>query len=127
MKNVYNYLFNSQTNLLWMTYWMYILVIPALIGFVVNALKSRQFKPIYLDEKNSAVKTDVGFIASHHQWLIRRFSIFVVLSMFAVGTVYVGVGYVVAVAAIVWWFASLVRGMYALTVRKPMPGLHYSR
>ena len=125
MKNAYNYLFDSQTNVLWMTYWMYILIIPAIVGFIVNSFKSREFKSIYLAEKNNTTKETVGLIASHHQWLIRSFTTFVVLSMIAVGTIFVGVGYVVAVAAVVWWIISLARGMYALTVRKPMPGLHY--
>lgn len=125
MKNVFNYLFDPQTNLLWFTYWMYILLFPALIGFVVNYFKSKQFKSIYLQEKNRRHKDAVGLIASHHQWLIRSFTTFVVLTMISIGTIYVGVGYVVAVAAVIWWVISLARGMYALTMRKPMPGFYY--
>jgi len=129
MSRIYNYLFDSQTNVLWFTYWMHILVLPALVGFLINSFKSKQFQPIYLREQNCttdcSTRDTVGLLASHHQWLIRNFNLFVVLAMISVGTIYVGVGYVVAVVAVVWWFISLARGMYSLTMRKPMPHLYY--
>jgi uncharacterized membrane protein len=41
--------------------------------------------------------------------------------MAGIGTMYYGVGYVVASAAIVWWFYRVIKGMIAFANHRSMP------
>jgi uncharacterized membrane protein len=109
----------SDTAVLWATYFLYLLFAPALIGFAISYLVSkskektlRQF-PMWNEDK--------AIILSHHQWLMRTFVFVSAFVMMGVGTMYYGVGYVVAISAIVWWFYRVIKGMVAFAHHKRMP------
>ena len=105
--------------LLWLTYFLYLLIAPALIGFGINFLVSK------IQEKTPrrfpAWNENKEIILSHHRWLMRTFIFVSVFVMAGLGTMYYGVGYFVAGAAIVWWFYRVIRGMVAFAGHRRMP------
>ena len=109
----------SGTAVLWTTYFLYLLFAPALIGFGINFLVSRFQKkalkqfPVWSENK--------AIILSHHQWLMRTFIFVSTFIMIGFGTMYYGVGYVIAIAAVVWWFYRVIKGMVAFANHRRMP------
>jgi len=94
--------------------------IPALIGFLASYIASR------IHDKSIPVHTGTiheisEVIASHYQWLIRTFIFVSAFVMMGIGTSYYGVGYIVALAAIVWWFFRVIKGMVAFAFGRRMP------
>ncbi len=111
---------NSQKLILWIAYILQILVLPAVFGAAINALKLRQYRrsPVVEDAEHQG--ESVLFV-SHHQWLLRTFLVFMFLIAVAVGTLYYGVGYVVGFGAILWWLYRMARGIIGYAENKPMP------
>lgn len=109
----------SEALVLWVTYFLYLLFAPALIGFGINywASKAQNKRP----GKLPAWSENKDVILSHHMWLMRTF-IFVSAGVMAgLGTMYSGFGYIVAAAAIIWWFYRVIKGMVAFAHYKKMP------
>lgn len=109
----------SETFVLWLTYLLYLLFAPALVGLGINYFASkshdntpRQF-PVWNEQRE--------IIFSHHQWLMRTFIFVSFFVMVGFGTAYYGVGYVIAAAAIVWWFYRVIKGMVAFANHRRMP------
>lgn len=109
----------SETLVLWFTYLLYLLFAPALVGLGINYFASRfhdktprQF-PVWNEQRE--------IIFSHHQWLMRTFVFVSTFVMIGLGTAYLAIGYVIAAAAIVWWFYRVIKGMLAFANHQRMP------
>lgn len=107
---------NSSKLILWVTYVLQLLVVPAVFGAVINALQLRHYRN--LDVKPNATDT---LVVSHHQWLLRTFLITLFFIAMAAGTLYYGVGYLVGTGVVVWWIYRMVRGLISCAENKPMP------
>jgi uncharacterized membrane protein len=95
-------------------------MIPAIIGLIVNWVeikKTEQIKEQNQSEYDATLKT----LDSHHRWLLRTFIFCFVFALAAIGTSYYGIGYVLAVVTVVWWFYRVLKGMIMLSTNKPMP------
>ena len=110
----------TQSHILWFVYFLYFLIVPAIIGLVINLIKTKQYRQIAVNGNRQDTQT-LNMLQSHHQWLMRTFIVVVILTMVSIGTVYYGFGYFVAAGAIIWWFYRIVRGMLALTYHKNLP------
>ena len=103
----------SQKRVLWLTYILYILLFPALLGFIINLVMLSKYKR--LSKSNDAVNADiVNMFWGHHLWLFRTFIITACFGMAAAGTIYSAVGYVLGAGVIIWWFYRILRGVTAL-------------
>jgi len=112
--------FNSQVLIVWMSYVLYLMFVPALFGFLASYIASRIHDKSMSD--HSAARHEISeVIASHYQWLIRTFIFVSAFVMMGIGTSYYGVGYFVAIAAILWWFYRVIKGMVAFAFRRRMP------
>ena len=109
----------SSEVVLWTTYFLYLLFAPALLGFGISyfASKSQEKAP----KQFPAWNENKEIILSHHQWLMRTFIFVSTFIMIGFGTMYYGVGYVVAIAAVVWWFYRVIKGMVAFANHRRMP------
>lgn len=112
--------YNPQILIVWLSYVLYLMFVPALIGFLASYFASR------IHDKSSLVHTGSlheinEVISSHYQWLIRTFIFVSAIVMMGIGTSYYGVGYIVALTAIVWWFYRVIKGMVAFAYRRRMP------
>lgn len=109
----------SETLILWFTYLLYLSFAPALLGLGINYFASRQHDktprkfPVWNEQRE--------IIFSHHQWLMRTFIFVSTFVMIGLGTAYLGVGYVVAGGAILWWFYRVIKGMVAFATHRRMP------
>ena len=112
-----------QSAELWIAYWMYFLFIPASIGLAINYIKANQYANLS-KIASSEEKVMLFNLKNHHDWLMRTFIVVAFLFMISIGTLYVGVGYFVAAAAIIWWFYRIIRGMIALSVNEQIPRDH---
>ncbi len=110
----------SEIVLLTFVYTLYILVVTAPIGFVVSALKVYQFKRV-AEQGADAISHETVLIATHHEWLVRTFIGMLFMSMVALGTMFYVFGFVIAAAAVSWWFYRLIRGGSALVAHREMP------
>ena len=110
----------SEVVLLSFVYALYALVVTAPIGFLISALKVYQFKRV-AERGNEAISPESVLIATHHEWLVRTFIVMLFLSMAALGTMYYLFGFVIAAAAVGWWFYRLIRGGSALVGHHEMP------
>jgi uncharacterized membrane protein len=110
----------SQRLILWTAYILHVLLIPAALGALVNALKIREYGKAstskYLQHRDSA-----KLLVTHHQWLLRTFLISLFFMAMGAGTAYYGVGYFLGLGAAVWWIYRMVRGIVGYAERKPMP------
>lgn len=109
-----------QSLMLWVIYCLYLLTLPSIIGAFISWLEVRKTEK-QLAEHNTPMDEASQIIDSHHHWLIRTFVICLVLSMCAIGTTYYGVGYVVGLATILWWYFRVIKGMVRLYENRPMP------
>jgi len=110
----------SQKRVLWLSYILYILLFPAVLGFIVNMVMLHKYRRLSVG--NDPVMTDmVAMFSGHHLWLFRTFIITVCFGMAAAGTIYYAVGYLLGAGIIVWWFYRIIRGVTALLVFHPAP------
>jgi len=109
----------SETLILWSTYFLYMLFAPALLGFGINYLVSKNHEK--RPGQDHAWNENQEIIFSHHQWLMRTFIFVSAFMMVGVGTMYYGVGYAVAVLALIWWFYRVIKGMIAFANHRGMP------
>ncbi len=110
----------SEIVLLTFIYALYVLVVTAPIGFVISALKVYQFKRV-AEKSADAISHETVLIATHHEWLVRTFIGMLFMSMVALGTMFYVFGFVIAAAAVSWWFYRLIRGGSALVAHREMP------
>lgn len=117
MKDRYD---RSQRAILWVAYVLHILLFPAVLGAIINAFKIREYS-------KSVAGTGEGreeytrMLRSHHQWLLRTFLIVLLFMAMAYGTMYYGVGYILAIGAVLWWLYRMIRGVIGCAEHKPMP------
>lgn len=110
----------SQKRVLWITYILYILLFPALLGFIINLVMLQRYKRF--PTGNDAVMADiVSMFWGHHLWLFRTFIITACFGMASAGTIYYAVGYVLGAAVIIWWFYRILRGVAALFTSHSVP------
>jgi len=110
--------FKPQRLILWFTYFLYVLVLPAFVGYGLATWQSHKLA------RESDVRTGTRLILlSHHEWLKRTFVAALFFGMVAIGTAYYGWGYLVA-AGIALWFAYRVgRGLVTLLSNRPVPAV----
>ena len=116
----YEEFLESQKRVLWLTYTLYILLFPALLGFIVNLVTLSKLRR--LSTTNDPAMADlVTMFWSHHLWLFRTFIITVCFGMAAAGTIYYAVGYLLAVGIVIWWFYRIIRGATAFFTFNQVP------
>jgi len=110
----------KQRGWVWLTYVLHILLVPAAVAAVINALKIREYaQPAARD--NVQHRDLTGVLATHHQWLLRTFLISLFFLAMGYGTIYYGVGYLLGIGAVIWWLYRMVRGVVMYAENKPMP------
>lgn len=110
----------TGVSLLWLTYLSYLLVIPSVLGLIVNVYESKALRQ--LADQEGTEKAEVAkMLWSHHEWLRRTFVMFFVFGMMAVGTAYYGFGLVLGAGVVAWWIYRVVRGMVALSATHTLP------
>jgi uncharacterized membrane protein len=137
MKTHEEYL-QSQKRVLWLTYILnmllvpallgfafnltnlYILVVPAILGVVISLTMLYQYRHLST-ERYAAMADDVTMFWGHHLWLFRTFIITITFSMASLGTIYYGYGYVLAAGVVVWWMYRILRGVTSLFTFHPVP------
>ena len=92
---------------------LYLLLIPAIGGFILSLIKLYQYRRLSTD-RYAGMLDDVNMFRDHYLWLLRTFIITIVFSMAALGTVYYGYGYILAIGIIIWWFYRIIRGIGSL-------------
>jgi uncharacterized membrane protein len=109
---------HTEKRILWLTYVLYLLVVPSVLGLLINLFKTRQYKSVARQPRPPA---ELALLNSHHLWLERTFFGVLGFAMVALGTAYYGFGLLVAVGVIAWGIYRLVRGVFRLGEKKPMP------
>lgn len=102
-----------------LTYGLHLLLLPAAMGALINAVKIHQY-----DRGTDAVERHRGattLLATHHQWLLRTFLISLFFLAMGFGTLYYGVGYALLLGAALWWMYRMLRGLVRYAENKPMP------
>ena len=112
---------NIQRLIVLLTYGLHLLLIPAALGALVNALKIRDLRPAESDGEAVPADRDTTFLLSHHRWLLRTFLISLFFAAMGSGTMYYGVGYALLIGALLWWIYRMVRGLVRYAEHKPMP------
>ena len=108
-----------EYSVLWFTYLMHILVVPAFLGALINFIKTTQFNRNTKEGKTvSAVTKNLN---DHHLWLERTFFVMILSAMASIGTAYYAFGFLFAAVAITWWVYRIFRGIYALIMHKNLP------
>ena len=110
----------SQGLTLWIAYALHILLFPAALGALINAVMIRVYrKPTLTDDAQH--RDYAKMLASHHVWLLRTFLISLFFMAMALGTLYYGVGYLLGIGAVIWWIYRMVRGVVGYVEKRPMP------
>lgn len=110
----------SQKRVLWITYILYILLFPAILGFIINLIELAKYRSLSI-ERYATMADDVTMLWGHHLWLFRTFIITVCFVMAAIGTIYYAVGYFLGIGVIIWWFYRIFRGVAALFADHRVP------
>jgi len=110
----------SNRLVLWMTYLLYFMFAPALIGFGINYYVSKGGR---MGDKlvSRPQQKNRELLLSHHQWLMRTFVFVSTFIMIGIGTAYLGVGYFVIALAVAWWFYRVLKGMVSFAHSRSMP------
>lgn len=111
----------NQRLIVLLTYGLHILLVPAALGALVNALKIREFRSIAADDGSGPASGATTFLMSHHQWLLRTFLISLFFMAMGAGLLYYGVGYILLIGALLWWIYRMLRGLVRYAENKPMP------
>lgn len=104
--------FTSQRQLVIIIYALYSAAfflggIPAIVAIIINYLKRHEVKD--------------PMLASHFTWQIRTFWISFGLGILGAVTTFIGIGFIILFAAIVWDIYRLVRGVLGILDNKTMP------
>lgn len=103
-----------------MSYFLYILLFPAILGFVINLITLAKLRRVTTENDPAMTELKTMFWG-HHLWLFRTFIITVCFGMAGLGTIYYAVGYFLVIGAVIWWFYRIVRGATALYTFHPVP------
>ena len=103
-----------------LAYVLYALLIPAIIGAIINVLKIREYGKSGTSQDEGQRKA-AKFFASHHKWLLNTFIIALFFMAAGYGTMYYGVGYALLIGATAWWIYRMLRGIVTFAANKPMP------
>ena len=110
----------KQRLIVGLAYVLHILLIPAVLGAIINALKIHEYDR--LPSSQDAGRRDAAkFYESHHKWLLNSFMIALFFMAAGYGTMYYGVGYALVIGAAAWWVYRMVRGIVLFAANKPMP------
>ena len=110
----------NQTFIIWTSYFFYLLIIPALLGLMINIYETYRYNKTSNSNPQKVDET-LFEINLHHHWLMRTFIVVMLMTMASIGTMFYGYGYVLAFGTILWWFYRIFRGMFALTQHKTLP------
>ena len=103
-----------------LAYVLHLLLIPAVVGAVINVLKIREYdKPATLQDGERRDVTKL--FESHHKWLLNTLIITLFFMAAGYGTMYYGVGYALVIGAAAWWMYRILRGIITFAANKPMP------
>lgn len=110
----------SEKLVLALTYLLYMLLVTAPVGALINALRIRHFR--HMDPKLARDRAEaVANATEHHVWLMRTLAVVLLMLMVAVGTAYTMFGVVVLAATAVWWLYRIGKGMLALAENRRLP------
>lgn len=110
--------FRPQRLILWLTYLMYVLVLPSFVGYGLATWQSHKLA------RESDARTGTRLILlSHHEWLKRTFVAALFFGMVAIGTAYYGWGYLFAVGIALWFAYRVGRGLFTLLSNRPVPAV----
>jgi uncharacterized membrane protein len=109
-----------QRFILGITYVLHILLIPAILGAIINALKIREYDKASTTQ-DSRQRYAAKLFESHHKWLLNTFLIALFFMAAGYGTMYWGVGYALIIGAAAWWIYRMLRGIATFAANKPMP------
>ncbi|MFZ5595141.1 MAG: hypothetical protein ACOY4D_12970 [Pseudomonadota bacterium] len=112
----------SELRLLWFTYLLHSLVLPAWIGALVNLFKLTNFQHVEQQEMPD-YRISMPILASHHQWLLNTAIATTFMMMAAWGTLYSGAGYAIGAGTVLWWVYRMGKGLWALVRQEPLPAL----
>ncbi|MDX1253253.1 MAG: hypothetical protein IDH49_13580 [Gammaproteobacteria bacterium] len=112
----------NELRLLWFTYLLHALVLPAWIGALVNFFKLNGFQHVGQQEMRD-YRVSMPILASHHQWLLHTTIAATFMMMVALGTLYSGAGYAIGVGTALWWVYRIIRGVWALVKQESLPVL----
>ncbi len=99
-----------EERLLWLAYACFATVVLVPVGVTINLIEIGRFR------RAKGIKREGMLIAdSHHRWLSRTALVAFLAAFVSLGTFYYGVGAVLAVATVAWWFYRLTRGVMALS------------
>ena len=110
----------GQRLIVLLAYGLHILLIPAVAGALINALKIREYRKLAPDDEQPLPEA-VAFLMTHHQWLLRTFLFSLLFLAMGSGTLYYGVGYLLVTGAVLWWAYRMLRGLMRYAGNKPMP------
>jgi len=103
-----------------LAYVLHVLLIPAILGAIINVLKIREYdKPT--PSQDGGQRDVAKLFESHHKWLLNTFIITLFFMAAGYGTMYYGVGYALVIGATVWWIYRMLRGIVTFAANKPMP------
>ena len=109
-----------QRFILGVAYVLHILLVPAVVGLLINVLKIREYaKPATVH--NPRHRDAAKLFQSHHKWLQNTLLISLFFMAAGYGTAYWGVGYGLGIGAAVWWLYRMVRGLVGFAANRPMP------
>ena len=102
------------------TYVLHILLVPAIVGAIINALKIREYDKSATTQ-DGRQRDAAKLFESHHKWLLNSFLITLFFMAAGYGTMYWGVGYALIIGAAAWWIYRMLRGIATFAANKPMP------
>lgn len=105
-------LFSNQRKLVIIIYALYgsaffLGGIPAIVAIIINYIKRKDIKD--------------PMLASHFTWQIRTFWIGLALGILGALTTFIGIGFIVLFAVVIWDIYRLVRGVLNIVENKAMP------
>jgi len=103
-----------------LAYVLHILLIPAVLGAIINVLKIREYDRLATSQDGGR-RDAAKFFESHHKWQLNSFMIALFFMAAGYGTMYYGVGYALVIGAAVWWVYRMLRGIVMFAANKPMP------
>lgn len=110
--------YRPQRMILWLAYAMYVLVLPAFVGYGLAAWQAHK-----LNRDGDTPSGTYLLLLSHLEWLKRTFVAALFFGMVAIGTAYYGWGYLFAAGIGLWFVYRVVRGLFTLVSNRPVPAV----
>jgi uncharacterized membrane protein len=97
-------------NLVYVAYVLHFLgsmtIFTSIAALVINYLKRREVPPPF---------------DSHHRWMIRTFWWSLAWGIIGGVLTYIGIGYLILLGMVIWWFYRLVRGIITMADGRALP------